>query len=60
MMNKSDKAIKWATQYLTTHSKVRIISYNEIVQTSYSIVYVIETDQGDFYLKITQIKNNSF
>ena len=52
-MNKLDKAIRWATQYLTSHSKVRIISYDEIVQTSYSVVYMIETDQDNFYLKIT-------
>lgn len=52
-MNKLHKAIKWAIQYLTANNKVRIISYDEIVQASYSTVYVIETDQDNFYLKIT-------
>ena len=50
---KYERALQWATQYLTSHLNLHIIHHQKVVQTAYSIVHKVETNQGIFYLKQT-------
>lgn len=43
----------WAEEYLTSNRKLKSINSKKILQTSYSTVYKIQTEQDDFYLKST-------
>lgn len=51
-MNQSEQALQWSAEYLASDT----FNYQKIVQTSYSVVYKIETTQDTFYLKQTPEK----
>lgn len=48
-----DPALQWSLDYLTSYNNLEIISYQNIVQTSYSKVHKIISTIGDYYLKQT-------
>lgn len=50
-INDHEKALHWAIEYLASHKKTNVSSYRIVVETSYSIVYQIETSRGIVYLK---------
>lgn len=52
-MNESNRILLWAEDCLASQKNLKIINTQKIVQTSYSAVYKIQTNQGDFYLKKT-------
>jgi thiamine kinase-like enzyme len=52
-MNQCEKALQWATQYLTSEKKLTLVNLQKIIETSYSIVHEIKTTQGVVYLKKT-------
>ncbi len=51
-MQKNKKELTWAIAYLANHKKI-VNDYQRIVDTSYSVVYKINTINEIFYLKIT-------
>ncbi|CAM3008586.1 hypothetical protein [Legionella worsleiensis] len=51
-MNQHEMALKWAIQYLTS-KKYSIIGYEKIIETSYSVVYKMDTSKSRIYLKQT-------
>ena len=57
-MSLHEKALQWAKQYLTSHEKSTILNHHIVVETSYSIVYKIETSRSTVYLK--QVPNALF
>lgn len=52
-MNQRQDALKWAFDYLTFNKDRKVFRHQEVIETSYSIVYKIETIKEVFYLKIT-------
>lgn len=52
-MTESKHILLWAEGYFATQSNLKTINTQKILQTSYSMVYKIQTEQGDFYLKKT-------
>lgn len=52
-MTESNRILVWAEEYFAAQSNSKIINTQKILQTSYSTVYKIQTNQGDFYLKQT-------
>jgi len=50
-MKHHTKALQWAIEDLTSRRKVDVLSHKIVVETSYSIVYQIDTSQGLVYLK---------
>lgn len=51
-----DQALQWAIKYLTSHKQFSVQSHQKIVETSYSVVFKIETSHGVIYLKQTPEK----
>src|SRR5579863_7025516 len=52
-MDESNRILSWAEEYLKKYRNLEIKNTEKILQTSYSIVYKIETELGTFYLKKT-------
>lgn len=53
-MSQNERALQWAFQYLASYKKSSIFDYQKVVDTSYSVVYKIETTADEvFYLKQT-------
>jgi hypothetical protein len=50
-MIKHSKFLNWAFQYLASNKKSEIFNYQKVVDTSYSAVYKIDTEEDIFYLK---------
>ncbi len=50
-MNNHEKALQWAINHLSFDKNMHVLSHRVIVETSYSIVYQIESSQDTFYLK---------
>lgn len=50
-MKGHEKALQWAKHDLSSNRKIDILNHQVVVETSYSIVYKIETSQGAVYLK---------
>lgn len=46
-----EKALQWAIQYLLLHEKSTILRHQIVVETSYSVVYQLETTHDSFYVK---------
>lgn len=51
-MNTKDSAVAWAIATLSSLNYL-ILANQKIIQTPYSIIHQISTDQGDYYLKET-------
>lgn len=49
-MQKHDKILKWAVDYLSTNLNHKIINYQLIIETPYSVIYQINTNDKIFYL----------
>ncbi|MGQ3889110.1 phosphotransferase [Legionella sp. CNM-1927-20] len=52
-MNHNEQALQWAIQYLSSWVGCEQISSHRVVNTPYSVVTKLETNQGVFYLKQT-------
>src|SRR5690242_16976829 len=52
-MNPCEQALQWAVQYLVSHEESSIVNHQKIAQTSYSVVFKIETTKNIVYLKQT-------
>jgi len=52
-MNQCEQALQWAVEHLVFCGKSSIVNHQKVVQTSYSVVYKIETTKGIVYLKQT-------
>lgn len=50
-MNQHEQALQWAEHYLTSSERSNIVDHQIVVETSWSIVYKIETAQHVVYLK---------
>lgn len=50
-MTEINAILLWAEEYLRTQVKLKIRQVQKILQTSYSIVYKIQTSKEDFFLK---------
>ena len=50
-MNLHEKALKWAKQYLLSHKQSTTLRHRIVVETSYSVVYQLETTHDTIYVK---------
>ncbi len=50
-MNQHKKALQWAEHYMSSHDGASIIKHQVVVETSWSVVYRIETTDRVVYLK---------
>ena len=50
-MEHHSEILQWAKHHLTCNKKINVFTHHIVVETSYSVVYKIETSQGIVYLK---------
>ena len=50
-MSLHEKVLQWAKQYLLSHEKSTILRHRIVVETSYSVIYQLETTDDSFYVK---------
>ena len=50
-MTLHEKVLQWAKQYLLLHKKSTTLRHRMVVETSYSVVYQLETTHDSFYVK---------